>query len=135
MGFAGEGKSHHRAPVEGVFKSDDAGPTRMSTGDLNRVLHRFSTAVHEQGFLGKLARCYFIHALGQAYVVFIRRDLNTGVQKTIELLADRRQNRFLPVTDVDASDTASEINVAVSVNIFEPRIFRFRDINRGSVRE
>src|SRR5437899_2536260 len=61
--LAGKRQRQHRAPVKGIFKSNDGRTARVSTGDLDRVLDRLCAAVHEQGFLGEFSWCKFVQAL------------------------------------------------------------------------
>ena len=39
------------------------------------------------------------------------------------------------MANVEAADAAGEVNVAIAVHVFEPGIFRFRDVHRRGVRQ
>ena len=52
------------------------------------------------------------------------------MQKAIELVFDRVDHRLAAMSDVEAADAAGEIEVAVAVDIFEPRVFRLGHIDR-----
>ena len=91
MRLAGQRQRHHGAPVECIFESDDAGTLGVSARNLHRILDRFGAAVHEHRLLRELTRSDFVHALGQADVAFVGRDLHAGVQEAIELVASLRR--------------------------------------------
>src|SRR4029077_1764449 len=55
MRLAGKRQRHHGAAVESVFEGDHCGTLGISAGNLYCVLDGFSTAVHEESLLGKLA--------------------------------------------------------------------------------
>jgi hypothetical protein len=57
------------------------------------------------------------------------------VEEAFKLLADGGDNRFATMSDVEATDAAGEIDVAVSVYIFERGVFGFGYIDRRSVGE
>ena len=135
MRLAGEGQRHHGAAVEGVFEGDDAGTLGVGARDLDRVLDGLGAAVHEDRLLRKLAGRDFVHALGEADVALVRRDLHAGVQEAVELIFHRVDDRFLAMADVEAADAAGEIEVAVAVDVFEPGVFGLGDVDRRAVRK
>ena len=57
------------------------------------------------------------------------------MQKVIELFAYRGQHGLSTMPDVEAADAAGEVDVAVAVYIFEPRVFGFGHIHGSSKRE
>ena len=103
------------------------------------IFTAFSTAsaplFTNRRFLGKLARRDLVHALGQTNVSFVRRDLDAGMKKAIELCLDRVDHRLAPMSHVEAADAAGEIEIAVAVDIFEPCVFRLGHINGRANRE
>ena len=135
MRLAGESERHHGAAVESVFEGDDRGTLGIGAGDLDGVLYRFGSAVDEESFLGKLSRRDFVHALGEADVAFVGRDLDAGVEVFIELAADGLDDGLLAMTSVGAADASGEVDVAVAIDIFEPCVFGFRHVDWRAVRK
>jgi len=133
MGLAGEGERHHGAAVESVFEGDDAGALGVGTSDLDCILDGLCAAVHEDCFLCKFSRRDFVHALGEVDVTLVGRNLDTGVQKVVELILDGFDDSFLTMTDVKAPDATREIEIAVAVNVFEPGVFGLCNVNRRAV--
>ena len=135
MSLAGEGERHHGAAVEGVFEGDDGGTFGVGAGNLNSIFDGFSAAVDEQRLLGKLAGSDFIHALGQADVTFVGRDLDAGMEEFVELDADGVDYGLLAMAGVGAADASGEIDVAVAVDVFEPGVFGFGYVDGRAVGE
>ena len=135
MRLAGEGQRHHGAPVERVFKRDDAGTLGKSARDLDGIFDCLGSAVHEDRLLRKLPRSHFIHALGEPNVALIRRHLHAGVEESVELIFHRADDRFLAMADVQAADAAGEVEVAVAIDVFKPGIFGFGNIDGRAVRK
>ncbi len=133
MRLAGEGQRHHGAAVESVFEGDDAGPFRVDAGNLDRVLNRLGAAVHEDCLLRELARSGFVHALGEADVEFIGRNLHAGVQEAVELFFDRADHFVAPMASVRAPNAAREVQVAIAVNVLEPGVFGLGHIDGRAV--
>ena len=86
-------------------------------------------------FFAKLARRDFVHALGQADVALVGRDLHAGVQEAVELISHGVDDGFLAMADVEAADAAGEIEVAVAVNVFEPGVFGLGNVDGRAVRK
>src|SRR5258708_14404435 len=125
MSLAGESERHHGAALEGIFEGDDARTLGVSACDFHGVLDSFGTTVDKEGFLWKLARSEFVHALGQADVAFVRRDLDAGVKEAVELVFDSFDHFVAAMAGVGTANAAGEVDVAVAVDVFEPRIFGF----------
>ena len=83
--------------------------------------------------MGKLSRRDFVHTLGEADVAFVGRDLNAGVEEFVELAADGIDHCFLAMAGVGAADASGEIDVAVAVDIFEPRVFGLGHVDGRAV--
>ncbi len=107
----------------------------MRTRNLHRVFDSFSTAVHEQSLLRKLARRDLVHALGKPNVFLVGRHLDTGVKKAIGLVFHRGDHRLATVSHIQATDAAGKIQIAVAVHVFKPGIFRLRHIDRRANRQ
>src|SRR5947199_10745902 len=84
MCLAGQSQRHHGSSVECIFESDHGRTLGISTSNLDRILHRFRSAVHEYRFLRELTRRDFVHALSQTDVTFVGRDLDAGMPDAIE---------------------------------------------------
>ena len=104
MRLASQRERHHGTAVEGIFECDDGRTSRVSASNLDRVLDSLGAAVHKKCFLGKLARREFIQPLSKTDVTLVRSDLDTGMQKTIELTANRIDDHITPVPHVKAAD-------------------------------
>ena len=87
-------------PWKASSKAMIAGTLGVSAGNLDCVLYRFRAAVDENSFLGKFSRRDFVHPLGEADVAFVGRDLDAGVQESVELVAHGFDHGFLAMTDV-----------------------------------
>ena len=135
MRFAGERQRHHGAAMEGIFEGYDRRAFRIGARDFYRVLDGFGTSVKEDCLLWKLARRDLVHALREVDVAFVGRNLDAGVEEFFELSAHRIDYGLLAMAGVGAADASGEIDVAVAVDIFEPCIFGFRDIDRCAVRK
>ena len=107
-------------PWKASSKAMIGGTFGVGAGDLDGILDCFGAAVDEESFLGKFSGRDFVHALGEADVAFVGRDLDAGVEEFVELAADGIDHRFLAMTGVGAADASGEIDVAVAVDIFEP---------------
>ncbi len=135
MRLAGERQRHHGAAVERVFEGDDARALGIGASNLDRVLDSLGAAVDKDSFLRELARRNFVHALGEANVALVGRDLHAGVQEAVELVFHGVDDRFLAMPDVEAADASGEVEVAVAVNVFEPGVFGFGDVDGRAVRK
>ena len=121
--------------MEGVFENDDAGALCIGSRDFDRIFHRFGAAVDEQRFFRELAGSDFIHALGEADVSLVGRDLNTGVEEAVELIFDSGDDFVATVTHVETANASGEIEVAVAIDVFEPGVFGFRYVDGRAVGE
>ena len=135
MRLAGESQRHHGAAVECVFKGDDAGTLGVGARDLHGVLDRLCATIYEDRFLRELSGSHFIHAFREADVTLVRRDLHAGVEEFVDLVFYSFDDRFLAMADVEASDAAGEIEVAIAIDVFEPRVFGLGDVDRCAVRK
>ncbi len=126
-------KRHHGASVEGVFEGDDRGALGVGAGDLHCIFDGLSAAVHEESFLRKLAGRDLVHALGEFDVAFVGRNLDAHVEELIELALDGFDDVLLAVAGVGAADTSGEVDVAVAVDVFEPRVFGFGYVDGRAV--
>src|SRR6266849_7765536 len=113
MRLAGQGQGHHGAAVKSVFEGNDARPASVRPRNLHGVLHRLGTTVHEKRFLRELPWRGLVHALGQADVTLVGRDLDTRVQKTVKLGLDRIDDRLPAMAHIEAPDATGKVEIAV----------------------
>ena len=135
MRLAGECQRHHGAAVERVFEGDDAGTFSIGARNLHRVLDGFGAAVHEDGLLRELSWRDFVHALGEANVALVRRDLHASVQEAVELVLHGFNNSFLAMADVQTADASGKVEVAVAVHVLEPGVFGLGNVDGRAVRK
>jgi hypothetical protein len=57
------------------------------------------------------------------------------VQEAVELILHRVDDGFLSVPNVQASDATGEVEIAIAVDILEPRVFGFGYIDWRAVRK
>src|SRR5882724_6648988 len=130
MRLAGQRHGHHGAAMESVVEADDGRTLGVGTRDLNSVLDRFRAAVRKKCLLWKFAGNNLVESLGQCDIGLVRRNAETGVQVTLELSSHTLQHGRGAMTDVRASDAASEIDVAVAVHILDDRSLGARGEDR-----
>ena len=110
---------HHQPAVETVFEANDRGTLGMAPRDLDGIFDGLSAAVHKESLLRKVARCQGVEPLGQPHVALVRGDVEAGVKVAVELRAHRCGHARRAMADVQAADTAGEIEEPVAVHIFE----------------
>ncbi|MNG13188.1 hypothetical protein D3C84_968500 [compost metagenome] len=89
----------------------------MGPGDLHRVFHRFGTRGEKCGFIGVLAADHFAQALGQVQVRLVGHDLEAGMGDLLQLGLHGRDDLGVIVADVQHTDAADEVQVALAVHV------------------
>src|SRR5436190_1734286 len=135
MRLAGQSQCHHGAAVECIFECDHSRALGVGARNFDRILNRLCPAVYKHCFLRESTRRDLVHAFSQAHVAFIRSHLHAGMQEAIQLFFYRIHNFMAAVSNIQAANPSGEIEVAVAVDVLEPGIFGFRDINGRAVRE
>src|SRR5256885_3048574 len=134
MRFAGQRHGEKRAAMEGVFETDYRRALGVGPGDLDGVFDSLGARVEEDGFLRKLAGGQGVEFFRYSNVALIGRDGKAEVQVLLELLADGGDHPGRAMADVEAADTASEIEVAITVDILDGGAFCACGENRHGVR-
>src|SRR5258708_6025135 len=121
MRLAGQRHGEKRAAMEGVLETDDGGALGVDAGDLDGVFDGFGARVDKDSFLREVTRREGVEFFRDGDVPFIRSDREAEMQVLLELLADGGEDARRAVADVEAADSASEIEIAIAVDVFDDR--------------
>src|SRR6266850_31403 len=134
MRFAGERHGKQRAAMEGVFETDYGRTLGVGAGDLDGVFDGFGTGVEEDGFFRKISGGQRVQFFRHGNIALVGSDGEAEMQVPLELLADRGEHPGRAMADVEAADAASEIEVAIAVDIIDSCALRSCGENRRGVR-
>src|SRR5690606_39899795 len=115
------GGERHRqvgAAVVGVVKHDHCLASGGVPRDLDRVLHRLSTRVHEDGAFLVVAGGDPVERLAHVHVPLVGVDHEAGVGEAGELFAGAGHHPGVGVTHVGDGDTGTEVDEPVAVHVF-----------------
>ena len=122
--FAGQRHGEQRAAVKGVFKTDDRGSLGVHAGDLDGVFDGFRAGIKKNGFFRELAMgtsAFSFSASGN--IGFVGSDTKAEVQNLSSCARIAELNARRAMADVEAADAAGEIDVAVTVYVFNQCAF------------
>src|SRR6266850_61904 len=134
MRFAGERHGKQRAAMEGVFETDYGRTLGVGAGDLDGVFDGFGAGVEEDGFFRKISGGQRVQFFRHGNIALVGSDGEAEMQVPLELLADRGEHPGRAMADVEAADAASEIEVAIAVDIIDSCALRACGENRRGVR-
>src|SRR6266481_2768301 len=97
-----------------VFETNDGRALRVCARDLDGILDGFGAGIEENRFLGKLARGQGIQFLRHGNVALVRSDSETKVQMLFELRLNRGDHARRTMADIQATDAAGKIQIAVA---------------------
>ena len=133
MRFARESHCEERAAVEGVFETNDGRTLGVGARDLDGVFDGLGSGVHEDGFLREIARGKRVEFFRDGHVALIGSDGETEMQVFLELLADRGEHARRAMANIEAANAASEIEIAIAVDVLDDGAFGARGENRRGV--
>ena len=111
-----------------ILEDDDGLPARCRARDLDRVLDRLGTGVHEdRALLAHSARRELREALAHVHERLVRADHEALVEIAVGLGLDRFDDGGMAVTRVLAPDTAREVDVHAAVDVGDARALGLRD--------
>src|SRR5437667_12451560 len=119
--------------MEGVFETNDGGTLGVGAGNLDGVFDGLGSGVHEDGFLREIARSKRVEFFGDGDVAFVGSDGEAEMQVFLELLTDRGEHARRAMANIEAADAASEIEIAVAVDVLDEGAFGARAENRRGV--
>ena len=101
--------------MEAAAERDDPGPAGKSARDLDRVLDGFGAGRDQHGLGRALDRGKRVQPLGEAHVVFVRRDLEADVAERLKLLLDGGDDFRMLMAGIDHGDAGGEVDIALAV--------------------
>ena len=113
--LAGQRHAHEGAAVEAAAERDDPRPAGKSARDLDRVLDGFGAGRDQHGLGRALDRGKRVQPLGEAHVVFVRRDLEADVTERLKLLLDGGDDFRMLMAGIDHGDAGGEVDIALAV--------------------
>src|ERR1700687_3691609 len=133
MGLAGERHGQQCAAMESVLEANYRRALGISPRDLDRVLHRFRAGIEDDRFLGSLSGGKRVQFFRQRDIAFVRSHREAEVQVLLELFPQCRHHARRAVADVETTNPAGKIEIAIAVHILERRAFRGRHENGRAV--
>src|SRR6266478_2126297 len=115
MRFAGERHGEKGAAVDGVFDG-------------------FGAGVEEDGLFREIARSQGVEFFGDGNVAFVGSDGEEQMQMPLELFADGGEHARRAMADVEASNAASEIKIAIAVDVLDGGAVRAGGENWSGIR-
>jgi len=103
--------------VIGVVKCDDGSFLGGIAGYFYGVLHRFGTAVHEQGGLGEGTRHQTAQFFRQFYGNSVRHHHKAGMGEFFSLIFDSLHHFRVAVPDIHDCNAAGKIDVIPAIDI------------------
>ena len=123
--FARHGQGHHSAAVVAAVETDDAVATCRAARNLDGIFECFCTGVKHAGFGAVTGdRGDFAELFRELNVWRVRHDRLAGMHNLVELRLDRRNHFRVAMADIENTDTAGEINHALSVCIPDLGVLR-----------
>ena len=116
--------------MEAALEGDNSGPARVRACELDRVLDRLGPGVEERG-LRVLDPSELAEAFCQSDVDLVGDDGEIGVAEALELLLGGLDDPRMCVPDVQAADTACEVDEGVAVDVGQRRALTALDHESG----
>jgi hypothetical protein len=101
--------------VERVIEHDHGWPAAEAASDLDGVLHRLRSAVHQEGPLLVITRGDLIEGLAQLDVRLVWVDQKAGVREPFQSPGCAGDDSFGAVADTCHGDSTAEVDERVSV--------------------
>ncbi len=134
MRFAGERHCQHRASVECILKTYDGRTMRVASRDFYGIFNRLRAAIYQNSFLGKFPRRERIQLLGKLDILPVWRHTEACVKECIQLPTNGSQHAGRAMPHIQTADSASKVDVAISIHIFQHRAFCSRREDGSCVR-
>jgi len=130
-----EAEREQRAPVEAAVEGDDRRSPRVGACELDRVLDGLGAGVEEGGLEVAADRDELEEPLGERNVVLVGDDREVGVREALDLLLRGLDDPCVRVSDVEAADSAREVDERVAVDVGDRGAVRLLDHDRQIDRE
>ena len=102
-----------------VVEYCDSGTTGVFAGNLDRVFDGLGARVQQNRFFGKVARGVLCEKLAEANIRLVSIDPKKGVRETLRLFVRCLDDGFVGMTDGVDTNTASEIDDVVAIDVHE----------------